>query len=159
MTREKAADFLEISTRTLDRYVRSRILPIHKKGRRAVFSKNDLLALQKSPGHKAEIADEQEALVPHQENLAAFAGLLEKMHDEMRRKDDVIFRLNFELGASREREKSMTLLLESGGKKAEKEEDLEKSLFSARAGRTLFFGLFAGSLGAIGILISVLFSQ
>lgn len=159
LTREKAAEFLGVSTRTLDRYVSTKVLPAHRKGRRAVFAKSDLLALQKSPGQKPEISEDQQEHFPvkQNENLTALANLLEKMHDEIRRKDDVIFRLNFELGAAREKEKTAIPLLESGEKNAEKIKRLEETLFSARVMRTLFFGLFALSLGVIGVLVNFLF--
>jgi len=162
LTRAEAAKFLGISTRTLDRFVKNKILPTHRDGRRKVFLKADLLILQKSaPGQKAEIAAEKvdfwPAEKPEKSDFEKFEMIFEKLADEIRRKDEMIFRLNFEIGAAREREKSMTPLLESGKKNAEKIQKLEKQLFSVRIGRALFFGLFAAAIGAIAILVHFLF--
>ena len=156
LTREQAAKKLNISTRTLDRYVQRKIIRGHKKGKRTVFRENDVNAVLQTPNQKAEVITEEKSIAKPNEEILALTGFLQQMHGELQQKDAHIAHLNFELGKHQEIAKNSLPLLE-GEKKDQNITVLKQSLQSARMMRSFFLGLFALSVGGIIILVGMLF--
>jgi excisionase family DNA binding protein len=163
VSREEAADFLGVSTRTLDRYVRKKILKPHRRGRRTLFLRLDVESLSDVPEPKSHVvAEQKENFLPEKPDpdIAALANLAQEMHRELQKKDQEISQLNFQLGKYQEIAKNSVPLLEA--RKQEQQQGaaldtMKKKLSSAQKGRMVFFGLFTICLGVIGILVHYLF--
>ncbi len=162
MIREEAARFLDISTRTLDRYVQRKIIKPHRRGKRTMFLRADLEALANTPGAQQPHVSTSSVDVPAEQNpqLAALIALAQEMHTEIGKKDQEIKHLSFELGKYQEIAKNSVPLLESRKQELSQRDQislLERSLLRARFGRQVFVALFGVALGTVGILVHYLF--
>ncbi len=161
LTREEAAQDLEISTRTLDRYVQRKIIKPHRRGKRTMFMRSDIQALANTPNPQTHVVDSSASLpVEQNPQLQALISLAQEMHGEIRKKDQEIAHLSFELGKYQEIAKNSVPLLESRKQEIAKDEQishLQRDLIGARLGRYVFLSLFGLSLGAVGVLVHFLF--
>lgn len=165
LTREETADILNISTRTLDRYVRKKILKPHRDGRRTVFKKTDVESVVETPSEKPQIVSESKENISLPEkqdaNIAALATLAKEMHDEMKRKDEQIANLNFELGKMQESSKTTIPLLAMKEKESENERreyKIREQLQTTRIIKNVYLILFGLSIAIIGIMTNYLVS-
>ncbi len=161
MIREDAAQLLEISTRTLDRYVQRKIIKAHRRGKRTMFLRADVDALANTYSAQPHIVGNNLEL-PAEQNpqLAALISLAQEMHGEIGKKNQEISELNFQLGKYQEIAKNSIPLLESRQQQADTAEQiyvLKSNLQKARFGRHVFVALFGLSIGAVGVLIQFLF--
>ena len=165
LSREETADRLEISTRTLDRYVRRKLLKPHRRGKRTMFLRADVEALASAPGPQTHVVGGGGAEhLPAEQHpqLEALISLAQEMHGEIRKKDQEIAHLSFELGKYQEIAKNSVPLLESRKQEVAKEEEigeLKRDLISARFGKQVFLSLFGLSCGALLVLVHYLFLQ
>lgn len=166
ISRTESASLLGISTRTLDRYVKKKMIKSHRRGRNTMFVRDDVEALLKEPvpsqSHVVTNTSSNSNLpeTPAVE-MTAFAGLIKEMNEQIQKKDAHIAHLNYELGKFEEVAKNSVPLLEIRNEKKEHESDvkkLETEVGRAKTGRFLFFILFVLSLGAVGILANMLFA-
>jgi len=160
LTREDAANFLGISTRTLDRYVQRKIIKPRRRGRRMMFLRTDLDALANTHDPVSQVIRGDTSLSLEQApQFSTLVGLAQEMHREIQKKDQEIAHLHFELGKYQEIAKNSIPLLESS-KRDYKNEDrvknLTRELTNARLGKHIFLSLFGIALGAIGVLIHYL---
>ncbi len=162
ITREEAADCLGVSTRTLDRYVRKKILKSHRRGRRTMFLRLDVESVIETPTPQSHVVSEVQETLPTKQDpdIAALVSLTTKMHHELQQKESEISRLHFQLGKYQEISKNSIPLLEAKNKERIDEKQittLKREVRSVRSGRFFFFVLSALLLGAVGILSSLLF--
>lgn len=162
--RSEAASLLSISTRTLDRYVKKKMLKSHRRGRHTMFVRSDVEALLEEPtATQSHVVSQKIKATPPDvisPEITAFAGLIKEMNEQIQTKDMHIAKLNYELGKLQEITKNSVPLLEIRNEKQEHQNDLqrlEKEIGRAKTGRFLFFILFVLSLGAVGILVNMLF--
>lgn len=143
VTREEAADILEISTRTLDRFVRRRLLRAHRKGRRSYFLAQDIEQLKTvTPApeviepieHLSNERSNSTEIVPAEpqlgsqlhEDLTALTDLIRDLHSEVIHKDQQIAQLNYQLGSALEKQQNSVPLLESQQQKAADQERINQ---------------------------------
>jgi excisionase family DNA binding protein len=166
ISRSEAASLLGISTRTLDRYVKKKMLKSHRRGRHTMFVREDVEALLEEPAatqsHVVSPSAEKTESLPQSlaPEMTAFAGLIKEMNEQIQTKDMHIAKLNYELGKLQEIAKNSVPLLEMRNEKKEHDSDIrkmEKEIGRAKTGRFLFFILFILSLGAVGILANMIF--
>lgn len=163
MTREEAAEILGISTRTLDRYVRKKMLKPHRRGRRTMFVRIDVESLMEAPATRSHVVSHSQPneTLPDtpSPDMTAFAGLIREMNEQIQKKDAHIAHLNFEMGKLQESVHNSVPLLEMRNEKESHQQhviELQEEVGKAKTGRLLFFILFAVSAGVIGILGNLL---
>jgi hypothetical protein len=154
---------LGVSTRTLDRYVRKRVLKAHRRGRRTMFVKDDIEAINEVPTANSHVVNEEQNLPAEpQPDISALANLAQEMHREIQMKDHEISQLNFQLGKYQEIAKNSVPLLEAEKKdrnEQKKVDGLNHRINTLKRSRFVFLVLFAISLAIIGILANSLFVQ
>lgn len=166
LTREETAQFLQISTRTLDRYVRKKILKPRKDGRRTVFRRVEVEALAETPGEQPHIVSESKSKETSPDtpdkNILALANLAQEMHRELKEKDEQIANLNYELGKYQEMSKNSIPLLAMEQKERNDQEKLtnvRSELHEAKTWRSVYLVLFGISLAVIGIILNYFLSN
>lgn len=163
LTREEAADFLNISTRTLDRYVKKNIISTRKQGRRTMFLRKAVEAISKTPSDTPSVIDDitQDNEEDKKKGFEALVKLAQKMHDEIQIKDKKIETLTFELGRQKELTQSTIPMLEN----KEKENSslrvinsLKLELEKYKRWRYLYMSVFGVLIAVIGLLLNFILS-
>lgn len=141
ITRQEAANVLNISTRTLDRYIRSKKLRSKKIWKQVFLSDEDVEKLKNWwLQEDYEIIDNirtetisQEIIIPEKEEKVSYRRLYEQVRSDLEKKNKLIEELSYNLGKTqKELENSIsmldfkktTFLLESSKNKIEEEKKL-----------------------------------
>ena len=164
LSRKEAAALLGVSTRTLDRYVKKKIITSHRRGRHTVFVREDVEALLTEPTPSAShvVSPSSKETLPGtpQPDITAFATLIAEMNEQIQQKDAHIAKLHYELGQLQEREKNSVPLLEMRNEKRENAKKVQEAIEEARrakTGRFFFFILFVLTLALAGLFANMLF--
>ena len=119
LTRQEAADVLHISTRSIDRYIKSWRMRSKKEGKIVYIHQGDIDSLISWGALKQEIilddVREESKKMVHYENKVDISAL-EKIYDDLRteiqKKDQVIQTLSIRVGQSEEMAKNSISLLD-----------------------------------------------
>jgi hypothetical protein len=169
LNRTDAAEFLEISTRTLDRYVQNgKLSPLRKKGQ-LYFREEDLVQIKGGGGHTPHImtsspagSAEARTTVPAVGNFPAetekYKVLWEAARAEVHEKNELLMGLHQRLGFLESELKNSVPLLTSQTHVQDMEKtisNLRRKVHEAKVGKMLFIALFLLSLlGSFALILS-----
>lgn len=170
--RKEAADFLDISTRTLDRYVKDGKVNFQKKKGKILFAKEDLAHLNsKTQAHHLHVVSSVDPS-PRQDLVQSapqkYKILWEQAQNEIKEKETMLLEMNRRLGYVEAELKNSVPLLESQNseqylqKKLETTEQelktISRKLHNAKIGKNvlLFLFLFVTTGGFLMFLTQVL---
>ncbi|MBI5414428.1 helix-turn-helix domain-containing protein [Candidatus Peregrinibacteria bacterium] len=161
--RKEAANFLEISTRTLDRHVKSgRMNPVRKNGM-LFFHKSDLLHLKSTDEiqnpHIVSIASHSQHTASDASSINKYKILWEATKENLAEKEKLLLTLHHQVGYLESELKNSVPLLESKNSQMEVEQTvtfLKNKLHQTRIGKALFMVLFFLSLTACFIILLTL---
>jgi len=157
LSRKKAAEFLGISVRTLDRKVRGKILRSHRRGRKIFFLRKDLESFAKIPEPQPSVFS-QFPTEKNDEIPKVFSEFLEKLRQDLKEKDSKIIQLNFELGKWQQIAKNSIPLLEVKNiqkNEQEKIKILQKKLKKTEISKFFFVAIAGIAILFLGIILSV----
>jgi excisionase family DNA binding protein len=160
LTRQEAAKYLKVSTRTIDRYVTQNKLSVTKENGNVLLRIQELELIKKDKNSvTAQIIDpitpEKEfsinKLPIENEEIQKYKILYEEAKQDIEGRDDLLRQMHYKLGSLESESKNKIPILEAQNTKFElntqlkqvsKENDfLKQKLYSARNGRTVFFAV------------------
>ncbi|MEI7511123.1 MAG: hypothetical protein WCJ84_03115 [Candidatus Peregrinibacteria bacterium] len=168
LDRKDAADFLELSTRTLDRYIARKTFSIKRKAGKVFLVKEELDAWknQKDPAVAHVVSEGQEIQISG-ENSSKYQILYQEAKEELAKKDALLRQMHYQLGVLETEAKQSVPLLEAQQNHRELEEEIEKlegerarlvaSLTATHRGRMIFFFFaFCFFLLSVSLLFGIL---
>lgn len=157
LTRQEAAKYLKVSTRTIDRYVTQNKLSVTKENGNVLLRYQELELLKKDKNTVAaqiiepNITNTNSLQIENNEEIKKYKILYEEAKQNIENRDDLLRQMHYKLGSLESESKNKIPILEAQNTKFElnsklqqvsKENDLlKKKLYSARNGRTVFFAV------------------
>ncbi len=146
-TRQEAARFLRVSTRTIDRYIADQRISVVKDQGRSLLRKTELLELQ-----GPVVGQVVSALVPQEdEEHSKYKVLYEDAKEQIEKRDELLRHMHYQLGKMEVEAKNTVPMLEAQNKQQKLEQEvhtlqsensiLKTDLQSAKTGRVVFFSI------------------